>query len=55
MLLEPAQPGEGGGDHRGLEVVSAAGEVLDLGSGPRDAFLDSPFDLGGIGHLIKAS
>jgi hypothetical protein len=55
MLLEPAQADESGSDHGGLEVVSTAREVLDFGSGAGDALLDAPFDLGGIGHLIKAS
>ena len=45
MLREPVEPRERGRDHRGLEMVPAAGVVLHLGAGSRDPHLDALADL----------
>ena len=41
MLLDPAQTGELRCGYGGAEMVAAAGEVGDLGTGARDRGLDT--------------
>src|SRR3954452_6839785 len=50
MLLDPAHARELLCDDRGLEVIAASGQILDLGAGPRQGLLDAPFQLVGTGH-----
>jgi iron-sulfur cluster assembly protein len=45
VLLDAALPGEGGGGDGGAEVVTAAGEVFDLGASARDGGLYAPLYL----------
>jgi hypothetical protein len=51
VLLDAAEAGECGRDHRRAKVVAAAGPVLHLGGGVRDRGLDTLLDLLGRRHV----
>ncbi len=45
VLLDAAATGKGVGHHRGAEVVTAAGQVLDVGASAGDPSLDAAGDV----------
>ncbi len=55
VLFDPAELGEFGRDHLGVEVVAAAGEVLDFSMGSGNGFLDALLKLCSARHGVEIS
>ena len=54
VLLDAAQSGELGRDHRGAKVIAGSREVRDVGLGTRDRGLDALLEIVRRRHLVRA-